>query len=208
MKKLLSILLVIFFAFIYMTAASAASVIPDEYPGNDANTYTPPEGCIRTTLPNSDESGTHVYTFNDFGQLDPAGTNTLTIVVGTAPGTEYTQVLSWSWSGSYSLYSIIVKGGNAFNEYVYDGTATSDTNLVSPVNASGHPADISHVSVVLCPEELPPVPPDGNTTCCIIIIVLLIFIVFLLAVILWNIIEIKCIICYKKRHRCDEAHSD
>jgi hypothetical protein len=208
MKKLFLIFLAIIFAFIFMTAASAASVIPDEYPGNDANTYTPPEGCIRTTLPDSDKTGTHVYTFNDFGQLDPGGTNTLTIEVGKATGTNYTQVLSWTWSGSYPLYSIIVKGGPAYNEYVYDGTATTDTNLVSPVNASGDPADISHVSVVLCPEKLPPVPPDGGTICCIIIIVLLIMIVCLLAVILVNILEIKCIICYRNCHECDEDHID
>lgn len=203
MKKILCIFLAIILSIALSINALAASVIPIEHPGNDANSYTPPEGCVRTTLPESDEIGTHVYTFDDFGQLDPNGTNTLTIEVGIAPATDYTQVLSWSWSGSYPLYSIIVKGGPAFNEYVYDGTQTSDTNLVSPINPSGKPADISHVSVVLCPEESPPVPPPIDDTCCIFIILILIVVVFLLVAILIILIDIKNIICHKKHNNCD-----
>ncbi len=159
MKKLFLILFTIIIVFALSTSVLAASVPPSEFPGNDANSYTPPEGCIRTTLPDSDVVGTHIYKFNDSGQLDPAGTNTFTLVVGVAPLTSYTQVLSWTWSGSYPLFAVIVKGGPGFNLYEYDGGLTTDTNLVSPDNPSGGPADISHVSVVLCPNGDPPVPP-------------------------------------------------
>ncbi len=197
MKKLFIVFIIFAVVASAMTlSAFAASVSPIEHPGNDANTYVPPEGCIRTTLPDSDQIGTHDYNFNDFGQLDTSGTNTLTVVVDSTGS--YTRVASWSWSGSYPLYAVIVKGGPAFNEYVYDGTATSDTDLVSPTNPSGLPANISHVSVVLCPEELPPPQPDVNNICCIVIICLLIIMLIIL-------IDIKCTLCCRKRHCCDKT---
>lgn len=229
MKKVLYLFPCIFLLLTVLSVnVFGASVVPGLHPGNDANSYTPPEGCIRTTLPQSDEVGTHVYKFNDSGQLDASGTNTLTIEVGIAPSTSYTQVLSWSWSGSYPLYSIIVKGGDAFNEYVYDGAATSDTNLVSPINASGHPADISHVSVVLCPEGVPPTPspsptpsapptpcpspgppgpPGCDTHCCVLIVVLEVVAVFLLVAILIGLIDMKRIIRHKKHCWCKDERS-
>lgn len=204
MKKLLYIIFAFIIAFAIPLTTLAASVTPVEHPGNDANQmdYTPPEGCVRTTLPDSDIAGTHIYKFNNNGVIDPNGTNILTIVVGTAPETSYTQVLSWSWTGSYPLFAIILKGGPAFNLYEYNGTATSDTNLVSPVNASGHPADISHVSVVLCPNGEPPVPPDGNTTCCVIMIILLVIILFLIIFVLILINNLYYNCCCKNHYHC------
>lgn len=189
LKKILCVLLALMMMS-FAVVAFAASVTPVEFPGNDANPadYTPPEGCVRTTLPDSDVVGTYVYKFNNIGVLDPNGTNILTLVVGIEPGTSFTQVLLWEWSGSYSLLAIIVKGGPNFNLYEYNGTATSDTNLVSPDVASGNPADISHVSVVLCPDGQPP--PNGGDTCCIIIVILLIIIICLLCAILQRLIYI------------------
>lgn len=180
------------------SAVLAASVTPTEYPGNDANPnqFTPPAGSVRVTLPDSDQEGTHIYKFNEFGQLDPEGTDTLTLVVGTAPGTDYTQVLSWSWSGSSTLSAVIVKGGNAFNLYQYNGQ-TSDTNLVSPNNASGHPADISHVSVIIYPEVPPPNPPDCEITIVIEFVIILIILFIILAV---NLFALSCYLCNKKHH--------
>ena len=203
LKKILCIVLTLVMLFAMPLTVLAASVVPVEYPGNDANPadYTPPEGCVRTTLPDSDVVGTHVYRFNGNGVLDPSGTNIFTLVVGIEPGTEYTQVLSWEWDGSYDLFAVIVKGGPAFNLYEYGGTATSDTNLVSPVTQSGFPADISHVSVVLCPDGEPPVPPDGVEVCCIIIIILLVLMMCLLIAILIMLVHIYCIIC-RKKSRC------
>jgi heme/copper-type cytochrome/quinol oxidase subunit 2 len=208
MKKFLVTFIILLITLALPLTTFAASVDPVEHDGNDANPndYTPPVDCIRTTLPDSDVTGSHIYKFNNSGQLDPTGTNTLTLIVGIAPQTSYTQVLSWAWSGSYPLFAIIVKGGPAFNLYEYDGTANSDTSLVSPVNPSGDPADISHVSVILCPNGEPPTPPDGNTTCCIIAVVLLTIIVVLLFAVLVLLINIKCC-CYKK-HNCRYERPD
>lgn len=50
-----------------------------------------------------------------------------------------------NWSSNVAPAAVIVKGGNAANEYVYNGTVTSDTGLVSPNNASQGPADLSHL---------------------------------------------------------------
>lgn len=178
MKKLFASLLVVFL-LVQPFMGYCASVTPTTILGNDANPnrYTPPEGCVRLTLPNSDVPGTYTYKLNDNGEFAPDGTNIFTLNVGKAPGNDYTEVLSWSWSGSYTLKAVIVKGGPAFNLYEYNGQ-TSDTNLVSPTNPSGKPADISHVSIVVCPKNppVPPTPPDGNIICAIFVVILLAFI--------------------------------
>lgn len=49
------------------------------------------------------------------------------------------------WQSNRAPAAVIVKGGNAANEYVYGGSATSDSGLVSPVNSSGKPANLSHL---------------------------------------------------------------
>ena len=69
MKKILSILITLILIFAMPLTVLAASVVPVEYPGNDANPadYTPPVGCVRTTLPDSEVVGTHIYTFNGNG---------------------------------------------------------------------------------------------------------------------------------------------
>lgn len=202
LKKYLFVLMAIILVLIIPFSAVAASVTPILVEGNDANPndYTPPIGCVRTTLPNSKTSGTHEYVFDDYGKLSATGTNILTIVVGIAPSTSYTQVLSWEWSGSYEVYAIIVKGGPRFNLYEYNGEFTQDTNLVSPVNASGNPADISHVSVVLCPSETPP--PVEN--CCLIIIILIAIAIVVLIIIMFLIINLTCVVKCRKHHHCHD----
>lgn len=131
--------------------ALAASVTPVRFDGNDSNPsdYTPPAGTIHYEIPGSGTAGTYTVHFNDQGQVDPNGACTFTVTVGTATGKNYTQVLSWS--SNFPVYAVIVKGGNAFNLYQYPTTTRSDTDLVSPNNASGHPADVSHVSIVFYP---------------------------------------------------------
>ncbi len=208
MKKIICIILTLVLVFSMSLTALAASVTPVEYPGNDANPadYTPPTGCVRTTLPDSDVVGTHVYKFNGNGVLDPAGTNMFTLVVGIETGTSYTQVLFWEWSGDYPLFAVIAKGGPGFNLYEYNGAVTSDTNLVSPDVSSGQPADISHVSVVLCPNGQPPVPPDGELTCCIIIVVLLAILLVLLTAVLFTLIKLSYMLCFTQCHKHHDHH--
>lgn len=143
---------------------SAASVDPQPYPGNDSNPndYTPPKCCIHYEIPNSDTEGTHTATFNSNGNPSPNGPFSFTVVVGTEEGEDFTKVLSWS--SNFPIYAVIVKGGNGFNLYQYDSSVRGDTNLVSPVTASGKPADVSHVSVVICPKTFPPTPPTTTPT--------------------------------------------
>lgn len=203
------------------TTAYAASVLPQTFPGNDSNSYTPPEGCIHYEIPNSSEEGTHTVTFDETGTIDPNGAYSFTVVVGTEEGEDFTKVLSWS--SNFPIYAVIVKGGNAFNLYQYDIDVRGDTDLVSPDNESGHPANVSHVSIVICPEDFPPDPPTPScppcptcppcppcppsppcppTNCCIIgffiIFILLIIVFFLLGLFTCRIFN-PC--CWKHRHK-------
>lgn len=192
MKRIVIIFLTTLLMFAVPSLINAASVTPIEMPGNDSNPndFTPPEGCIHYEIPNSANVGTHTVRFNSNGMVDPNGPFIFTIVVGTAPGNDYTEVLSWS--SNFPIESVIVKGGPNFNIYSYDPGVRNDTNLVSPIVASGKPADISHVSVVICPSDIPdcpdcPVCPDKPNCDNIILIVII-------SVIVWGIFCIPCLI--------------
>ncbi len=157
MRKLLSTLsLMLIVVFTVFTPVYAASVPPQLFPGNDSNPndFTPPEGCIHYEIPDSGNVGTHTVRFNEFGEVDPQGPYIFTVVVGKEQGEDFTKVLSWD--SNFPIDSVIVKVGNAFNLYQYESGVRHDTNLVSPNNPSGDPADVSHVSVVICPDEFPP----------------------------------------------------
>jgi hypothetical protein len=192
MKKILMLFLIVLSTFSFTLLVNAASVTPVERPGNDSNPndYTPPEGCIHYEIPNSANEGTHTVRFNSDGMVDANGPFIFTIVVGIAPGNDYTEVLSWS--SNFPIESVIVKGGPNFNIYSYDTGVRNDTSLVSPNVASGKPADISHVSVVICPNDIPDCPdcpicpekPDCDTILLftIILIVLSIFLISNLAI--------------------------
>ena len=146
----------------FFTSVLAASVPAQTFSGNDANDYTPPDGCIRYQIQNSDMEGSHTVNFDSEGNVDPEGPYSFTVTIGTIPGNEYTQVLSWS--SNFPIYAVIVKGGDAFNLYQYDPNIRGDTDLVSPDNPSGNPADVSHVSIVICPDCFPPQPPTPTPT--------------------------------------------
>ncbi len=157
MRKLLSILSVILvMAAMVFTPAYAASVPPQEFPGNDSNPndFTPPEGCIHHEIPNSGNTGVHQIRFNEQGQVDPNGSLVFTVTVGQVQGEDFTKVLSWE--SNFPIGSVIVKDGDAFNLYAYGTEVRADTDLVAPDIPAGHPADVSHVSVVICPGDFPP----------------------------------------------------
>lgn len=165
MKKLIALFgcMLVIVLSIYIPVY-AASVLPQTMPGNDANPmdYTPPEGCFHYVIPNSNMEGSHTITFDENGFVDPEGAFSFTAVVGMEEGEEFTKVLSWS--SNFPIYAVIVKGGPAFNLYQYDMSVRGDTDLVAPINESGMPADVSHVSVVICPEDFPPTPPIPTPT--------------------------------------------
>lgn len=50
------------------------------------------------------------------------------------------------WWATVGMDAVIVKGGDAATVYMYDPEAFADSGLSAPVNASGHPAALSHVS--------------------------------------------------------------
>lgn len=229
MKKLFAILCSLLFVISFCTPVYAASVNPQPFPGNDANSYTPPAGYIHYVIPDSGTEGSLTVTFNNTGAVDPTGSYSFTIVIGKEPGQDYTQVLSWS--SNFPVYGVIVKGGNAFNLYQYDASVRGDTNLVSPNNASGHPASVSHVSIVFNPAELPPTPPTPTPTstptptitptptptpcppspsnCFIGIIIIFVIIAFFLIGILVGMIIICCMkYCDYHKNKCDCPKDD
>ena len=78
------------------------------------------------------------YPADSTGGTYPLGTGTVT---WSTDGTYVT------WSSTFGVDAVIVKGGPQANSYVYDPPAESfgDGGLVSPDNRSGDPAGLSHV---------------------------------------------------------------
>lgn len=200
-----------------------ASVMPETIPGNDSNPndYTPPEGCIHYEIPNSEDVGTHTVSFNELGEPSPDGPFTFTVVVGQEQGESFTKVLSWS--SNFPIYAVIVKGGDAFNLYQYESTVREDTDLVSPNTSSGNPADVSHVSIVICPGQFPPITPcptcppcptsppcPPNTFCCakfITLFVLITIVFFLLGLIMGTIYMCQNRKNYDNKKTCEKKYS-
>ena len=60
---------------------------------------------------------------------------------------------TFDWSSNSPLDRVIVKGGAAANVYSYPDSR-GDTGLTTPVNASGQPAQVSHVE--FCIDGVPP----------------------------------------------------
>jgi hypothetical protein len=60
-----------------------------------------------------------------------------------------------SWSSTFGIGAVIVKGSNAANIYEYFPQAKGDYGLASPVNASGNPADLSNLTFCWNPEPDP-----------------------------------------------------
>jgi hypothetical protein len=65
--------------------------------------------------------------------------------------------VSWSLGeGSYCLGTIIVKGGDRYNSYTYNGSVFEDDGLQSPLNRGGQIPQISHLcfSFIECAPEV------------------------------------------------------
>lgn len=117
---------------------SAAGVIPMIYPSDQGGNVT----C--------DQVGEYEFdsdriNYND-GVFDAAFPAGLTV---NTDGTFVT------WSSSFGIGAVIVKGGNDANVYVYDTPAYGDSGLASPVNASGNPAGLSNITFCWNPEPEP-----------------------------------------------------
>jgi hypothetical protein len=220
MKKFISFLSLLIFMLSFCTPALAAIVPAQTFPDNDAVDYTPPEGCILYQIPNSDIEGTHTVTFDDQGTASTDGSYIFTVVTGTIPRNDYTQVLAWS--SNFPIYAVIVNGDDAFNLYQYDSTVRGDTDLLSLIDSLGLPSDVNNVSIVLCPDTFTTDPalllPTGpqssilivNTIFQIISTILLGVMVFLMILLLfgstYNIFG-SCISRFHKKSRKTVKHS-
>ena len=108
-------------------AASVTPIIVDGNPTCES------QGYAFGFKPQPEPPPTGTYTF-------PDGINTITI---SSDGKYF------DWTSTIPLDAVIVKGGQKANLYKYDppSEASEDTGLVSPNNASGEPAGISHIEV-------------------------------------------------------------
>lgn len=108
-------------------SVGAASVTPVYVEGNPTCTGLGYDFGMKLNYPDDSTGGTY-----------PLGSGTVTW------STDGTYV---NWSSTFGVDAVIVKGGSNANVYEYDPPAESygDTGLVSPNNASGDPAGLSHV---------------------------------------------------------------
>lgn len=51
-----------------------------------------------------------------------------------------------SWTSTFPIAAVIMKGSSSANVYVYGSPATSDAGLASPVGSSGSPAELSNIT--------------------------------------------------------------
>jgi hypothetical protein len=58
-----------------------------------------------------------------------------------------------SWSSTFGIGAVIVKGSDDANIYVYDPQWKSDSGLASPLNPSGNPAGLSNLTFCWNPED-------------------------------------------------------
>ena len=154
-KKLLTIILTILFLAVINFPVIAASVSPIYHDGNDSSAAAPP-GYSYYSFGSNSSAGTYTVHFDDNGNVSAGGSNTFTITLDIVNQ----GLIVSSWSANFDVYSVIVKGGNGYNEYVYN-TSRGDSNLYAPNNSSGRPADVSHTSLVF--KITPPPPPEKGS---------------------------------------------
>ena len=138
-KKIVSVILTIFFVLISGMTSFAASVAPTEYSGNDNNSYSPPSGYTHVSFDGNDTEGTYSKAIGEYTFTCTLAGSPLIMTkwwITTSDSTLYPL-------SNFKIYSVIIKGSNAYNEYVYNNGTTSDTNLVAP---GSH--DVSHTSFV------------------------------------------------------------
>jgi hypothetical protein len=58
-----------------------------------------------------------------------------------------------SFTSTFGIGAVIVKGSNDANVYVYDPQSKSDSGLASPPNASGNPAGLSNITFCWNPTD-------------------------------------------------------
>jgi hypothetical protein len=111
------------------------SVAPTQYPNSESDLTNPT--C-------ADLGYAHSYKIDDVnGPFTGSFTSSdgYLVVQGTSLDGVY-----FSFTSNVGVDLVIVKGGHAANVYAYNPESTGDSGLVSPINASGGAAAISHVT--------------------------------------------------------------
>lgn len=63
-------------------------------------------------------------------------------------------LIYFNWSSTTDIDVVVCKGSNSANIYEYDPASYGDDGLHCPINPSGGPAEVSHIT--LCFEEVIP----------------------------------------------------
>ena len=123
-------------------AASAASVEPEEHPGNITI-----EGGGNNTQVACDADDAVLFGAEEGGTKTTVNGVEITVTYNTDPADK-----GFDFEAEGGLVTIVyVKGSNSYNEYNYGSPGVaSDTDLYAPANASGQAAT-SHV--IFCTEE-------------------------------------------------------
>lgn len=104
---------------------------------------------------------------NELVRIDPVADGTFSVPGGSITIVVNSAAKTFDWTSTVGIEVIIVKGGRAANQYVYDPPAFADTGLHSPTNPkNGRFYGLSHIS--FCgPETTPtntPVTPTNTAT--------------------------------------------
>jgi hypothetical protein len=110
------------FVVLGATAATAASVTPEQFAGN------PP--CDGTKI-DPVEAGTYAL----------EGGGYIVITLGA------NKTFNFDTEGSATVSSIVVKGGTGYFLYTYSPPVTADTGLYAPDNSGGQRAGLSHLCI-------------------------------------------------------------
>jgi hypothetical protein len=97
------------------------------------------------------------YSTNRIDSGDIYGGNSTSLPYGLTLSTDGTYL---SFSSSFSMGAVIVKGGPAANIYVYDPQRFSDSGLAAPINRGGRRAGLSNVTFCWNPDK--PDPDDDS----------------------------------------------
>jgi len=121
----------------------SAGIDGDVVPAGELN--EPSDTIARWTSGNAVTECSQVGEFDFATKLDPVASGSfthegVTITVTTQPGNLF------DWSADAPISAVIVKGGPGANVWEYDPAALSDAGLYAPVNASGRPAGLSHIT--------------------------------------------------------------
>ena len=117
------------------TGVSDRGVVPVEYSDGPGGNVECREITQIATAADLESSGRIEQQGNGFRGSFPAG---LEVTL-----TSRTFV---SWTSTFPIAAVIMKGGRSANVYVYGSPATSDAELASPVGPSGSPAELSNIT--------------------------------------------------------------